>query len=189
MKLIRYGQDGKEATGFVSNEIMYDTSGFGEDYNEVFLDNDGLKRLAAFVELNKKSLPVVDKNVRLDSPVARPSKIICIGLNYADHAKETNSPFPSEPIIFLKSTSALCGPFDEIIIPKNSTKTDWEVELAIVIGKKASYVNEATELDHVVGNDEIGTSKQLVKPLPGKLTVWNINSINWPVKNNCFYFD
>jgi 2-keto-4-pentenoate hydratase/2-oxohepta-3-ene-1,7-dioic acid hydratase in catechol pathway len=87
----------------------------------------------------------------LDSPVARPSKIICIGLNYADHAKETNAPVPSEPIIFFKSTSAIVGPFDDVIIPKESVKSDWEVELAVVIGKKASYVNEAAAMEYIAG--------------------------------------
>ena len=100
--------------------------------------------------MNKK-MPQLSKGTRLGSPVARPSKIICIGLNYAEHAKETNAPIPAEPIIFLKSTTALCGPFDEVIIPKNSKKTDWEVELAVVISKKASYVDEANALDHVAG--------------------------------------
>jgi len=89
--------------------------------------------------------------VRLGSPVARPSKIICIGLNYADHAKETKAAIPTEPIIFFKATTALSGPFDDVIIPKNSTKTDWEVELAVVIGKKASYVDEGEALNYVAG--------------------------------------
>jgi 2-keto-4-pentenoate hydratase/2-oxohepta-3-ene-1,7-dioic acid hydratase in catechol pathway len=87
----------------------------------------------------------------LGSPVARPSKIVCIGLNYADHAKETGAAMPPEPVIFMKSTTALTGPFDNIIIPKNSVKTDWEVELAVVIGKKASYIEEAEALDYVAG--------------------------------------
>jgi 2,4-diketo-3-deoxy-L-fuconate hydrolase len=87
----------------------------------------------------------------LDSPVARPSKIVCIGLNYADHARETKAQPPAEPVIFLKSTTALCGPFDPIIIPKNSKKTDWEVELAIVMAKKASYISESAALDHIAG--------------------------------------
>lgn len=91
------------------------------------------------------------ENILLDSPVARPSKIICIGLNYADHAKETNADIPKEPIVFFKSTSAIIGPYDDVIIPKNSTKTDWEVELAVVIGKKASYVEEADALSYVAG--------------------------------------
>jgi 2-keto-4-pentenoate hydratase/2-oxohepta-3-ene-1,7-dioic acid hydratase in catechol pathway len=89
--------------------------------------------------------------MRLGSPVARPSKIICIGLNYADHARETNAAIPTEPIIFFKSTTSLTGPFDDVVIPKNSTKSDWEVELAVVISKKASYVEEADALNYVAG--------------------------------------
>jgi len=110
-----------------------------------------LSRLQQFVDNNKDKLPKLSKDVRLASPIARPSKIVCIGLNYADHAKETNAQVPKEPIIFFKSTSALIGPNDDVIIPKNSTKTDWEVELAVVIGKKASYVEEAEAMNYVAG--------------------------------------
>lgn len=151
MKLIRYGQVGKEKTGVIIDDVKYDTSAFGEDYNEQFFENDGLKRLKKFVEENKANLPKVSDDERLGSCVARPSKIICIGLNYALHAKETNAPIPKEPIIFFKSTTALCGPNDNVIIPKNSKKTDWEVELAVVIGKKCSYVEESEALDYVAG--------------------------------------
>jgi 2-keto-4-pentenoate hydratase/2-oxohepta-3-ene-1,7-dioic acid hydratase in catechol pathway len=100
---------------------------------------------------NNTELPEVDQTVRLGSPVARPSKIICIGLNYVDHCKETGAPIPTEPIIFFKSTTSLCGPNDDLVIPKNSEKTDWEIELAFVVGKKASYVDEADALDYVAG--------------------------------------
>lgn len=151
MKLIRYGQVGKEKTGVIIDDVKYDTSAFGEDYNEKFFENDGLKRLKKFVEENKANLPKVSDDERLSSCVARPSKIICIGLNYALHAKETNAPIPKEPIIFFKSTTALCGPNDDVVIPKNSKKTDWEVELAVVIGKKCSYVEESEALDYVAG--------------------------------------
>lgn len=151
MKLIRYGQAGKEKTGVIINDLKYDTSAFGEDYNEAFFENDGLKRLAVFIEQNKGSLSLIDDSERMGSPVARPSKIVCIGLNYAKHAKETNAPIPAEPILFFKSTTALVGPNDDITIPKNSVKTDWEVELAFVIGKKASYVTEEDALDYVAG--------------------------------------
>lgn len=151
MKLIRYGAPGQEKTGVVINDIWYDTSAFGEDYNEAFFENDGLERLGAFVAANADSLSVVDEGTRLGSPIARPSKIVCIGLNYADHAKESNAAIPSEPIIFMKSTTSLAGPFDDIVMPKNSVKTDWEVELAVVIGKKATYVEEADALDYVAG--------------------------------------
>jgi 2,4-diketo-3-deoxy-L-fuconate hydrolase len=149
MKLIRYGEAGKEKTGVIINDKKYDTSAFGEDYGEAFFESDGLKRLSYFLE--DSLLPEITENVRLGSPLARPSKIVCIGLNYIDHAKETNATPPTEPVIFMKSTTAIVGPFDDIIIPKNSVKTDWEVELAIVIGKKASYVSEADAMDYVAG--------------------------------------
>src|ERR1035437_2682893 len=121
MKLIRFGNVGKEKTGIIINDDYYDTSSFGEDYNEHFFETDGLNRLQKFVESDKNQLPEVSKDIRLSSPVSRPSKIICIGLNYADHARETKAKIPSEPIIFFKSTTALCGPNDNVIIPKNST--------------------------------------------------------------------
>jgi len=149
MKLIRHGSLNKEKTGVVIDDTYYDSSAFGEDYNEVFFETGGLERLKAFV--NKGGLPVLPSDVRLGSPIARPSKIICIGLNYVDHARETGATPPAEPIIFMKSTTALVGPNDDIVIPKNSKKTDWEVELAIVIGKKASYVSEADALNYVAG--------------------------------------
>ena len=151
MKLIRFGGFNKEKPGVIINDEYYDTSSFGQDYNEQFFEADGLNRLQKFIESEKDNLPKVSKAVRLGSAVARPSKIICIGLNYADHAKETKAAIPKEPIIFFKATTALCGPFDDVIIPKNSTKTDWEVELAVVIGKKVSYIDEEEALDYVAG--------------------------------------
>ncbi len=151
MKLIRYGQPGNIKTGVIVNDVKYDTSGFGEDYNEQFFETDGLARLAQYVQDNENKLDKVSDEVRLDSPVARPSKILCIGLNYADHAKETGAAVPTEPVIFMKSSTSLSGPNDPIVIPRNSLKTDWEVELAVVIGKKASYVEEAEAMDYVAG--------------------------------------
>jgi 2-keto-4-pentenoate hydratase/2-oxohepta-3-ene-1,7-dioic acid hydratase in catechol pathway len=151
MKLIRFGEAGKEKTGIVLDDKMYDTSAFGEDYNEKFFENDGLRRLDLFVQANRNNLPPVKENTRLGSPVARPSKIVCIGLNYAKHAKETNAAIPTEPILFLKSTTALAGPDDDIIIPKNSVKTDWEVELSFVMSRKASYVSEENAMEYVAG--------------------------------------
>ncbi len=151
MKLIRFGAVGKEKTGVIINDKKYDTSSFGEDYNEAFFENDGLNRLQAFLQNNEGKLPAVSNSERLGSPVARPSKIVCIGLNYAKHAAESGAAIPAEPIIFMKSTTALCGPNDDVIIPIDSEKTDWEVELAFVIGKKASYVSEENAMDYVAG--------------------------------------
>lgn len=151
MKLIRFGEPGKEKPGVVLNDKFYDVSAFGEDFNEMFFENDGLKRLQQFVDNNRSSFPAIKEGTRLGSPVARPSKIVCIGLNYADHARETGATPPSEPVIFFKSTTALTGPNDNIVVPKNSKKTDWEVELAVVIGKKASYVEEKDADDYIAG--------------------------------------
>jgi 2-keto-4-pentenoate hydratase/2-oxohepta-3-ene-1,7-dioic acid hydratase in catechol pathway len=151
MKLIRFGQPGQEKPGIHINGTNYDVSAFISDYNEAFFASNGLQQLTAIVQQQAGQLPVVAEGTRLGSPFARPSKIVCIGLNYASHAKETNAPIPKEPIIFFKSTTALTGPNDDIVIPKNSVKTDWEVELAFVIGKKASYVEEADAMDYVAG--------------------------------------
>jgi 2,4-didehydro-3-deoxy-L-rhamnonate hydrolase len=151
MKLIRWRKGNKTLPGIILDDHYFDASAFGEDYNEGFFETGGLQRLKKFLENHKQDLKKLDEPVQLDSPIARPSKIVCIGLNYADHARETRAQPPAEPVIFLKSTSALCGPFDPIIIPKNSKKTDWEVELAIVMAKKASYVDESTALDYIVG--------------------------------------
>lgn len=151
MKLIRFGNAGNEKPGVHIDGINYDVSGFIKDYDEFFFANGGLPHLAFMVEQHKTMLRKVADGTRLGSPVARPSKIVCIGLNYAKHAKETNIPVPKEPILFLKSTTALSGPNDDIVIPKNSVKTDWEAELAFVIEKKASYVSEETAMEYVAG--------------------------------------
>ncbi|MEO7485865.1 MAG: fumarylacetoacetate hydrolase family protein [Ferruginibacter sp.] len=150
MKLIRFGEPGKEKPGILKDGKRWDVSGIVGDYNETFFENDGLEKLE---EAIKKGtiFPEVDATIRLGAAIARPSKIICIGLNYVDHCVETNSPIPAEPIIFFKSTTALCGPDDNVIIPKNSVKTDWEVELAFVMSKKASYVEEADAMNYVAG--------------------------------------
>ena len=149
MKLIRFGQPGSEKPGLIIEDKYYDVSSLVSDYNEAFFGGDGLETLSE--ALKTANLPEIDKNVRLGPSLARPSKIICVGLNYKDHAAETNAPIPAEPILFFKATSAIVGPNDDLIIPKNSKKTDWEVELAIVIGKKASYVSEEKALEHVAG--------------------------------------
>ncbi|MCD0468029.1 fumarylacetoacetate hydrolase family protein [Flavobacterium sp. ENC] len=150
MKLIRFGEIGKEKPGVLIDEKRYDVSSIVTDFNENFFEENGLEKLKKALD-NNPVLPEVAADVRLGSPVARPSKIICIGLNYVDHCRETNAPIPEEPILFFKSTTSLCGPNDDLIIPKNSEKTDWEVELAFVVGKKASYVEEAEALDYVAG--------------------------------------
>jgi len=124
MKLIRYTENGHIKTGVATGDKYYDTSGFGEDYNEAFFNTYGINRLNDYIKSVGGNLPEAGKDIQLASPIARPSKIICIGLNYADHAKETGATPPPEPVILLKATSALCGPFDDIIIPKNSKKTD-----------------------------------------------------------------
>jgi len=151
MKLIRWRKGGKTFPGIIIDSRYYDVSAFGEDYNEEFFGTGGLQRLQKFLEDHRQDLKKLDDSAELDSPIARPSKIVCIGLNYADHARETKAQPPAEPVIFLKSTTALCGPFDPIIIPKNSKKTDWEVELAIVMAKKASYISEPEALDYIAG--------------------------------------
>lgn len=151
MKLCRFGDIGNELPAILDDGIRYDVSDFGLDYNEMFFTNDGIAQLKQWFTDNKSECPVVSETERWAPCVARPSKIVCIGLNYALHAKETNAPIPKEPIIFFKSTTALCGPNDEVIIPKNSLKTDWEVELAVIIGKKCSYVEETDALDYVAG--------------------------------------
>ena len=150
MKLIRFGEPGKEKPGILIGEKRLDVSSVVDDYNESFFENNGLDKLSAAINGNH-SFPEISQNIRLGSSVARPSKIICIGLNYVDHCIETNAPIPQEPIIFFKSTTALCGPDDAVVIPKNSTKTDWEVELAFVMSKKASYVEESEAMNYVAG--------------------------------------
>ena len=150
MKLIRFGEIGKEKPGILIGDKRLDVSSVVDDYNESFFENNGLDKLSAAI-IGNNSFPEVSQKIRLGSPVARPSKIICIGLNYVDHCIETNAPIPQEPIIFFKSTTALCGPDDAVVIPKNSTKTDWEVELAFVMSKKASYVEESDAMNYVAG--------------------------------------
>ncbi len=151
MKLIRFGEKGKEKPGVHIAGVNYDVSGFIKDYDEAFFSNAGLPHLEWMIFQHKTMLHEIDAGTRLGCPVARPSKIICIGLNYADHAKETKAAIPVEPVIFLKATSAVSGPFDDVTIPKNSVKTDWEVELAVVIEKKASYVDETNAMEYVAG--------------------------------------
>ena len=151
MKLLRFGEAGKEKPGILLNDEIVDVSSFGEDFGEAFFTNDGITRLASWFDSRKSTLPRAAKSSRLAAPFTRPSKIICVGLNYSKHAAESKMPVPSEPIIFFKSTTSFTEPNGDVIIPKNSKKTDWEVELALVIGKRASYVDEANAMDYVAG--------------------------------------
>jgi 2,4-didehydro-3-deoxy-L-rhamnonate hydrolase len=152
MKLFRFGETTNEKTGVIlSDGKKIDVSAFGEDYNEAFFATNGIPRLADWLENNIEKCPEVADDVRIASCVARPSKIICIGLNYAKHAAESGMAAPAEPVVFFKSTTALCGPNDDVIIPRNSVKTDWEVELAFVIGKKASYVEKEDAMNYIAG--------------------------------------
>jgi 2-keto-4-pentenoate hydratase/2-oxohepta-3-ene-1,7-dioic acid hydratase in catechol pathway len=152
MKLIRFGRPGGERSGLeLDDGTRIDATGFGESWGERFFETDGLRRLAAWAETHAAKAPRVSASERLGPPVTRPSKIVCIGLNYADHARETNAKIPSEPVIFFKSTTALAGPNDDLPLPRGSVKTDWEVELAVVIGRRTRYVPEAEALAHVAG--------------------------------------
>lgn len=151
MKLLRFGSDENEKPGLLVDDNYYDLSSFFADYNEAFFTSEGIEQIENIVKENKHIAFAIPKPERLGSPVARPSKIVCIGLNYANHAKETGAAIPAEPIIFMKSTTSLAGPFDNVVIPRDSIKTDWEVELAVVISKKASYVDEGEAMDYVAG--------------------------------------
>lgn len=152
MKLIRFGELDNEKPGVqLENGKKIDVSNFGEDYTEQFFGGDGIERLKTWLQSNESNCQEIADDVRLGSPLCRPSKIVCVGLNYAKHAAESGMAIPKEPVLFFKATSSIIGPNDTVVIPKGSTKSDWEVELAIVIGKKASYVSEENALDHVAG--------------------------------------
>ena len=151
MKLIRFGNPGDEKPGVIFDEKRLDVSSFIYDYDESFFGNDGVELLAEWLDKNHDACPVIGEEVRLGPPLARPSKLICIGLNYAGHARESGMDLPKLPVVFFKATSAIVGPNDQLEIPRNSEKTDWEVELAFVIGKKAKYVSEADAYAHIAG--------------------------------------
>jgi 2-keto-4-pentenoate hydratase/2-oxohepta-3-ene-1,7-dioic acid hydratase in catechol pathway len=152
MKLIRFGDPGKERPGVLLNDgLRVDVSGFGSDYDEAFFGNQGLLELRRWLDINVSRSPQVDSALRLGPPICRPSKIVCIGLNFRDHAAESKMEPPKEPVIFFKSTTALVGPNDPLVIPRNAKKVDWEVEMAIVIGKKALYVSKENALENVAG--------------------------------------
>lgn len=152
MKLIRFGEVQQERPGvLIKDESRIDVSGFGSDYDEAFFTSGGLARLRTWLEANAASAPRIARSVRLGSPICRPSKIVCIGLNFRDHAAESKMELPKEPVIFFKSTTSLAGPNDALVIPRNGKKVDWEVELAVVIGKRAVYVSKERALDFVAG--------------------------------------
>ncbi len=152
MKLIRVGQPGREKPAvLLADGSRVDCSAFGEDWGESFFGNDGLRRLGVWLVANQAKAQRLAATERLGSAIARPSKIICIGLNYRDHAKETGAELPKEPVIFFKSTTALCGPNDDVAIPRGGTKLDWEVELGVVIGRTARHVTAKDALAYVAG--------------------------------------
>ena len=152
MKLIRFGDPHKEKSGVILEDgVKRDASSFGEDYNEGFFETDGIHRLEKWLSVKAQALPRIDDSVRLGPPVCCPGKIVCIGFNYKDHARETGKEIPPEPVFFLKSTSALSGPNDDVQIPRTSEKTDWEVELAVVMKKKSSYIEKDIALDCIAG--------------------------------------
>lgn len=152
MKLIRFGNLGNEKPGIqlVKGQKL-DVSAFGSDYDEKFFGTEGPKRLKEWLSQHQDYCPQIGDEIRLGSPICRPSKIVCVGLNYVKHAQESGMEVPSEPVLFFKASSAIVGPYDEVVLPKNSKKSDWEVELAIVIGAKASYVSEDNAMNHVAG--------------------------------------
>ncbi len=151
MKLIRHGLPGQEKPGLLLPDgSRIDTSEVTRDYDESFFASGGLTRLAAW-STTAPAAPLVPEDARWAAPVARPSKIVCAGLNYRDHAIEAGMAIPSEPILFMKASTSFCGPNDDVLIPPGSEKTDWEVELAFVIGKKATRISEADATAHIAG--------------------------------------
>jgi 2,4-didehydro-3-deoxy-L-rhamnonate hydrolase len=152
MKLIRFGLPRKEKPGVIAADGSWrDVSAFTGDYTEEFFESDGPARLSRWLNQQNGALPEISKTTRLGSPIARPNKIVCIGLNFVDHAKEAGMDLPKEPILFFKATSAMVGPNDALVLPRGGDKTDWEVELAVVIGKTARYVSQDDAMNHVAG--------------------------------------
>jgi 2,4-didehydro-3-deoxy-L-rhamnonate hydrolase len=152
MKLIRFGRPGEETPGvLLADGTRVDVSAFGSDYDEAFFGGGGPARLAAWLATHGEKAPRVAADVRLGPPIRRPSKIVCIGLNFRDHARETGAEIPKEPVLFFKASSALTGPNDDLVIPRGAHKVDWEVELAFVIGARASYVPVEQAAAHVAG--------------------------------------
>lgn len=153
MRLIRFGAKGSEKPGVLDNHgVRLDLSKYFDDWNANFLGGDGLTLLSDVLKREASSLPAVPESERWGAPVPRPGKVVCIGLNYSDHAEETGAAIPKEPIIFLKASNTVIGPFDQVLIPRGSQKTDWEVELGVVIGKEARYLDSAASASaHIAG--------------------------------------
>jgi 2-keto-4-pentenoate hydratase/2-oxohepta-3-ene-1,7-dioic acid hydratase in catechol pathway len=152
MKLIRFGNIGTEKPGVLLNGKRKDLSRYFSDWDNAFFKNNGLDKLRELLENNSEELPDVNESVRWASCVARPGKVLCIGLNYSDHAKESKMDIPAEPILFQKGSNTVVGPYDNILIPRRSTKTDWEVELGVVLAKDARYLSGIEEAeDYIAG--------------------------------------
>jgi len=149
--LFRFGPPGAERPGVIREGERLDASGFGHEYDEGFFGRDGLSLLREWVETEGDGAPRVPEGMRLGAPLCRPSKILCVGVNYRDHARETGAALPAEPVLFGKSTTAIAGPFDALVLPRGSSKVDWEVELAVVIGPTARYVEPADAPAHIAG--------------------------------------
>ena len=142
MRLIRFGRQGREKPGVLLDGERKDLSAYFQDWHSTFFAESGLEKLSALLKTDEaRRLPEVSEGDRWGSPVARPGKIVCVGLNFSDHAKESGMPVPTEPVLFLKATNTVVGPFDDILIPRNSNKTDWEVELGLIIAREARYLN------------------------------------------------
>ncbi len=152
MKLVRFGEAGDERPGLLlADGTRVDASAFGQDYDEKFFASDGINRIARWLKENAAVAPRVPASSRLGPPISRPSKIVCIGLNYRDHARESKMEIPKEPVIFFKASSSLVGPNDDLVMPKNARKVDWEVELGVVIKKRASYIEKKDATEYVAG--------------------------------------
>ncbi len=152
MKLARYGAQGQEKPAVITkNGDLIDVSAFTADFDSDFFEQDGMHNLKQWLSEHEQSCPKVSPDQRLAAPLSQVSKIICVGLNYSKHASESGMTLPKEPVLFFKASSAICGPNDQITIPKNATKLDWEVELGVVIGKKATYVSKADAFSHIAG--------------------------------------
>jgi 2-keto-4-pentenoate hydratase/2-oxohepta-3-ene-1,7-dioic acid hydratase in catechol pathway len=151
VKLFRFGEPGRERPGLLAAAGRVDVSAFGEDYGEAFFGGDGPARLERWYAEHQRECPSVGADERVAAPISRPSKIVCVGLNYRAHAEETGGKLPAEPMLFTKSSTALAGPYDELQLPRGSKKLDWEVELALVIGKRARYIARDAALEHIAG--------------------------------------